>query len=310
MVGGRPADVQADDYPRGATGATRPPGDAPRPRDGAQHLPRQPGDYPMAQGPGRGRPARVYFLRGPRSRRGAAVRVLRVGAAAPAPAVQPRCRGRPGAVPGHRSRAVPHGDPRSGRKRLRMRQIGAACLVLCCWLGPEARGLGPVLFAAQAPPSPSASARQAPPSPSASAWEAPPSPVASAFAGATADRSARQAPAATPPALQLVVPFDNESGEPRIYWLSEGSAVLLTDDLGSLGVPVIRREDRLRAFDRLRVPPIATLSHATVIRLGQVVGAVQVVIGSFQVDGADLVVRARTIRLDTGRISTELIERG
>jgi tetratricopeptide (TPR) repeat protein len=113
-----------------------------------------------------------------------------------------------------------------------------------------------------------------------------------------------------PPALHLVIPFDNESGEPRIYWLSEGSAVLLTDNLGSLGVPVIRREDRLRAFDRLRVPPIAAVSHATVIRLGQVVGAVQVVIGSFQLDGDDIVVRARTIRLDTGRISTAFMERG
>jgi tetratricopeptide (TPR) repeat protein len=113
-----------------------------------------------------------------------------------------------------------------------------------------------------------------------------------------------------PPALHLVIPFDNESGEPRIYWLSEGSAVLLTDNLGSLGVPVIRREDRLRAFDRLRVPPIAAVSHATVIRLGQVVGAVQVVIGSFQLDGNDIIVRARTIRLDTGRISTPFMERG
>jgi len=117
-------------------------------------------------------------------------------------------------------------------------------------------------------------------------------------------------PAATPPALHLVIPFANESGEPRIYWLSEGSAVLLTDDLGSLGVPVIRREDRLRAFDRMRIPPIATVSHATVIRLGQVVGAVQVVIGSFRLDGADIIVRARIIRLDTGRISTEFMERG
>jgi Flp pilus assembly protein TadD/TolB-like protein len=117
-------------------------------------------------------------------------------------------------------------------------------------------------------------------------------------------------PVTTPASLNLVIPFNNESGEPRIYWLSEGSAILLTDDLGALGVPVIRREDRLRAFERLRVPPVAALSHATVIRLGQVVGAAQVVIGSFQLDGQNLIVRARTIRLDTGRMSAELIERG
>ncbi len=119
------------------------------------------------------------------------------------------------------------------------------------------------------------------------------------------------APAPAPPAArQLVIPFENATGEPRVYWLSEGSASLLTDELIARGVPAIRREDRLRAFERLRVPPVATLSHATVIRLGQVVGAAHVVVGAFDLQGGDLVVRARTIRLDTGRISPELVERG
>lgn len=118
------------------------------------------------------------------------------------------------------------------------------------------------------------------------------------------------AQSAPPPTLQLVIPFGNATGEPRVYWLSEASAVLLTDDLIALGVPAIRREDRLRTFDRLRVPTLATLSHATVIRLGQVVGAAQVVVGAFELQGGELVVRARTIRLDTGRISPDLVERG
>ena len=121
---------------------------------------------------------------------------------------------------------------------------------------------------------------------------------------------AAQSVATMPPARQLVIPFENATGEPRTYWLSEGSAVLLTDDLIALGVPAIRREDRLRTFERLRVPPVAALSHATVIRVAQVVGAVQVVVGAFELQGGDLIVRARTIRLDTGRISPELVERG
>jgi tetratricopeptide (TPR) repeat protein/TolB-like protein len=107
-----------------------------------------------------------------------------------------------------------------------------------------------------------------------------------------------------------VVPFENTTREPRVYWLTEGSAVVLTDDLIALGAPAITRDDRLRAFDRLHVPPVATLSYATVIRLGQVVGASQVVVGSFEVKSDQLTVRARTIRLDTGRMSPELVERG
>jgi len=120
-----------------------------------------------------------------------------------------------------------------------------------------------------------------------------------------------QTPASQPQGgPHLVVPFENTSREPRVYWLSEGSAVLLTDDLQALGVPAIVRDDRQRAFERLRVPPVATLSHATVIRLGQIVGAGQVVVGSFDLKGDELTVRARTIRLDTGRMSTEIVSHG
>jgi TolB-like protein len=108
----------------------------------------------------------------------------------------------------------------------------------------------------------------------------------------------------------LVIPFDNTRGEARLYWLSEGSAVLLTDDLIALGEPAITREDRLRAFDRLNVPPVASLSHATVIRLGQLVAASHVVAGAFELEGQTLTVRARAIRLDTGRMLPEVVERG
>ena len=117
-------------------------------------------------------------------------------------------------------------------------------------------------------------------------------------------------PAAAQEQRYLVIPFDNAKGEARLYWLSEGSAVLLTDDLLALGAPAITRFDRLRAFESLNVPPIATLSHATVIRLGQLVAATHVVAGSFELEGQTLTVRARVIRLDTGRMIPEIIERG
>ncbi len=108
----------------------------------------------------------------------------------------------------------------------------------------------------------------------------------------------------------LAIPFENTSHEGRLYWLSEASAVLLGDALVGLGVPVIGRDERLRAFERLRVPPVAMLSHATVIKVGELVGASQVIIGSFQLEGDDLVVRGRSIRLDTGRLVPEVVERG
>ena len=108
----------------------------------------------------------------------------------------------------------------------------------------------------------------------------------------------------------LVVPFDNVSREAQSYWLSEASAVVLTDDLSALGAPTITREDRVRAFERLRVPVSATLSYATVIRLGQLVGAAAAVVGSVEVKGQDLTVRARSIRIEAGRMSPEIVESG
>jgi hypothetical protein len=98
----------------------------------------------------------------------------------------------------------------------------------------------------------------------------------------------------------LVVPFDNLKREGRIFWLGEASAVLLTDDLNAVGTDAITRQERLQAFERLQVPPVAALTDATVIRIGQLVGAARVVVGSLQMDNDVLVVRARSITLDTG----------
>lgn len=132
------------------------------------------------------------------------------------------------------------------------------------------------------------------------------------FTGAAAAQAASpSAPAAsTVSSRYLVIPFEDVSREPRTYWLTEGSAVMLTDDLIALGRSAITRSDRLRALDKLRIPNVPTLSHATVIRLGQIVGATHVVLGSFELRDDVFSVRARTIRLDTGRISADLAEVG
>jgi tetratricopeptide (TPR) repeat protein len=117
-----------------------------------------------------------------------------------------------------------------------------------------------------------------------------------------------QAPASRP--AILVVPFSSEGRDPRGYWLREASAVILTDEFASLGVTAMSRDERLSAFDSLRVPATAPLSHATVIRVGQVVGAMRVVVGSCAISGDTLTVRARSILLDNGQISAEIVETG
>jgi len=108
----------------------------------------------------------------------------------------------------------------------------------------------------------------------------------------------------------LVMPFDNTLTDPKLFWLGEGSAVLLSETLERYGAMTVARESRLSAFERLQLPPAAALSHATVIKVGQFVGASDVIVGGYALSGDRLTVRARSIRLEAGRLLPEVVEEG
>jgi len=106
----------------------------------------------------------------------------------------------------------------------------------------------------------------------------------------------------------LVVPFENARHEPRLQWLGEASAVLLEDQFRARGVGAITRDERVRAFEDLHLPLTASLSHATVIKVGHIVGATQVIVGQFGLDGGTLRIEAHAIRIDVGRVEPEVSE--
>ena len=107
----------------------------------------------------------------------------------------------------------------------------------------------------------------------------------------------------------LVVPFE-PGRDPRGAWLGEGVALLLADDLNGLGADAIARDERMRAFERLQVPRLATLTRGTIIKVGQLVGATTVVTGHVDLVEQSIVLRVQAIRIDTGRVSAEFQERG
>lgn len=107
----------------------------------------------------------------------------------------------------------------------------------------------------------------------------------------------------------LVMPFENASHDSRIVWLGEAASVLLADDLNALGASAITRDERREAFERLRVPPAASLSDATIIRIAQLVRASQVVMGTLTLDGDAVIVSTRAIALDTAKISATATDR-
>src|SRR3954465_11998330 len=66
----------------------------------------------------------------------------------------------------------------------------------------------------------------------------------------------------------LVVPFDNRQHEPTVSWLSEASAVPLAEGVQAGGIAEITRTERVGAFERLPLPLSASLSRATLIKVG------------------------------------------
>src|SRR3954464_15963009 len=108
----------------------------------------------------------------------------------------------------------------------------------------------------------------------------------------------------------LVMPFENVAREAPLFWLTEAAAVLLTDDLNALGASAITRMERQQAFERLQVPPDEVLTDATVIRIGQLVGAAQVIVGFRLIENDAIDVRARIISHDTGRVCTDVTDCG
>jgi hypothetical protein len=108
----------------------------------------------------------------------------------------------------------------------------------------------------------------------------------------------------------LLIPFENTHADPGLFWLGEASAVLLSDYFQMFGAATVPRDARAAAFDRLQLPPAAALSHATVIKVAQFVGASNIVVGTYELAGDQLTVRARTIELDAGRLVPEVVERG
>jgi Tfp pilus assembly protein PilF len=113
----------------------------------------------------------------------------------------------------------------------------------------------------------------------------------------------------------LVMPFAVEvearaaGGPGASLWVGEAARLLLLDDFDRLGVPVVSRDESNVAFDRLQLPMSPTLTRATMIRVGELVGASAIVYGDVRL-GDQLTVRTRLLRLGPGTAAPDVTETG
>jgi len=110
----------------------------------------------------------------------------------------------------------------------------------------------------------------------------------------------------------LVMPFEvsPKTQQGTTYWVGEAAALLIADALQAQGYPVFTRAERTAAFEELELPVTAPLTRATILKVAQLVGASDVIVGTITIDGADAAVRARSIRVEAGRAQPDIAERG
>jgi hypothetical protein len=114
----------------------------------------------------------------------------------------------------------------------------------------------------------------------------------------------------------LVLPFFNYTESDNLDWIGESVAETLREVLVSEGVLVVNRDDRQEGYRRLSLRTDAVLTKASVLKLGEVLDADQVLYGRFEVTpasgatGRTLRVTAQLLDLRRLKSGPEFLEMG
>jgi len=104
----------------------------------------------------------------------------------------------------------------------------------------------------------------------------------------------------------LVMSFEPVPGTTGGSWLREGVALLLAHALEARGLEVFDRETRFDALEQLQLPPQAPVSRASALRVGELLGAGTVVVGTYAMSGTAVEIHARGLTLSPLGLSPEV----
>jgi tetratricopeptide (TPR) repeat protein len=109
----------------------------------------------------------------------------------------------------------------------------------------------------------------------------------------------------------IVLPFENNTRNPDLDWLSESFVEVLSPHLSSSRLLMFDRRERAAAFDSLGIPANAgILSSATIYKVAQTLDAGKVVLGSYDSRDGILTVKARVLEMEGPSFSPEFSESG
>jgi tetratricopeptide (TPR) repeat protein len=116
-------------------------------------------------------------------------------------------------------------------------------------------------------------------------------------------------PASAAPRI-FVMPLEVDVPTKRTYWVGEGAAILIADELQALRADAVGREQRVAAYEQLRLPLNGTLTRATMIRVAEAASATDLVLGRVSMDDRSLTLSVRVLDLDAGGYHPDMVERG
>lgn len=104
----------------------------------------------------------------------------------------------------------------------------------------------------------------------------------------------------------VVLPFSNQTQKQQLYWMGEGFAESLSEEMLLQDGYLIDRSERKKAYDDLHLPYIGDLSRATMLKIGEKLSADFLIFGSYSLTETTLDVRARVIKLSSSGLSAEI----
>lgn len=80
----------------------------------------------------------------------------------------------------------------------------------------------------------------------------------------------------------LVLPFFNNTQDKGLDWIGDSLSEAVREAMAGEGLVALDREDRSEAFQRLSIRPYVPLTKASVLKIGSVLDAEQVIYGGFE----------------------------
>lgn len=110
--------------------------------------------------------------------------------------------------------------------------------------------------------------------------------------------------------ILLVLPFNNNSGQPNLEWVREAASNILNSRFTSAGFAPLTRADRLYALDHLGLPAGFQPSRASTIKLAQTIDADFIIVGSFNTQGDQITAQARIVDVQHLRMGSQVSASG